>query len=349
MNSSRRHRSFYKSLPKIELHRHLEGSLRLETMIETAREYQIDVPYDDVDKLRGLVQVQSSDPFSHQNFLSKFQTLRLFYQSRDVIQRVAREAVEDAAADNIHYLELRFTPIALTRMKDFPIDDAMDWVIESCRQASQDYGVKTNLIASVNRHEGVELAEEVVHLAIDRKDSGIVAVDLAGDEANFPGEPFKGIYDEAAHEGLKVTIHAGEWGSAANVIEAIDILGANRIGHGVRVLEDDRAVAMAKEKGVSFEVCITSNYQSGVSPSLEGHPLPAMLSTGLDASINTDDPSLSQIDLSDEYEIACEDVGLELNVLRKTVLNAAHSAFLPRKESNALVELIEHEFSAEIK
>ncbi len=342
--SSHRQSAFYKSLPKVELHRHLEGSLRLSTMIATAKEFSLDLPYDDVDKLRALVQIQNGDPFTHKNFLSKFQTLRLFYQSPDVIRRIAREVVADAAADNIRYLEIRFTPVALTRIRDFPIAEAIDWVIDSVEGAAEEYGVKTRLIASVNRHESVELAEEVIRLAIDRKDNGIAAIDLAGDEANSPGSPFAGIFKEAKDSGMGVTIHAGEWGAAANITEAIEELGAGRIGHGVKVLEDERSLELAKQKRITFEVCVTSNYHSGITPSLAEHPLPHMLSAGLDVTVNTDDPGLSQIDLSDEYEVACEDLGLSLDTLKETVLDAARAAFLPEDERVSLVKSLEVEF-----
>lgn len=333
-----RHRVFYKSIPKVELHRHLEGSLRLSTMIEIAREFDLDVPYRDTEKLRAMLQVQEGDPFTHQNFLSKFQSLRLFYQTPEVIKRLTREVVADAAEDGIRYMELRFTPVALTRIKDFSLGDAMKWVIASTNEASEEYGIKTRLIASTNRHESVELASEVIHLAIDFKDGGIVGIDLAGDEANFPGEPFAPIIKEAKQAGLHVTIHAGEWGGADNVIEAIEKLGAERIGHGVRVMENPNAVALAREKQVTFEVCPTSNYQSGVVPSLNEHPLPQMIKEGLDATINTDDPSISQIELSDEYELACEGLGFTLPDLRESILDAARASFLDKVERKALVD-----------
>ena len=343
--SQRHHRVFYKSLPKVELHRHLEGSLRLSTMIEVARKYALDVPYDNTGLLRPLVQVQNGEPFTHQNFLSKFAKLRLFYQSKEVIQRFTREVIADAAADNIRYMELRFTPVALTRIRDFSMADAIDWVIESTQAAAKDYGVQTRLITSANKHESVELAEEVIDLSIQRAHQGIVAVDLAGAEAEFPGKPFAPHYQKAKAAGLHVTIHAGEWGSAHNVAEAINDLGAQRIGHGVRVMEDEDTIALAKEQQITFEVCPTSNYQSGVVPTIKDHPLKHMLDAGLAVTINTDDPAISQIDLSDEYELACEDLGFSPDQLRQSIRTAAKAAFLPDEERARLVALLDQEFA----
>lgn len=341
--STTRPRIYYKSLPKVELHRHLEGSLRLTTMIETAREFDLDIPYKEMDDFRPLVQVQDGEPFTFSNFLSKFQTLRLFYQSPEVINKIAHEVVADAAADNVRYLEIRFTPVALTRIRDFPLGEAMDWVISSAKRAAKEYGINTRLIASVNRHESPELAEEVIKLAIDRKRKGIVGIDLAGSEAEFSGEPFMGIFREAKEEGMKITIHAGEWSGAENVAEAINELGADRIGHGVRVVEDKDVVALAAERKIPFEVCVTSNHQSGSVTSLEEHPVVEMMDSGLNVTINTDDPSISQIDLSDEYELVCENQNMSIYQLQDSILAAARAAFLSKKAKGTLVKSIEEE------
>lgn len=175
-----RTKSFYQSLPKVELHRHLEGSLRLSTLLELAETHKLDLPISNPHLLRGMVQVQKDDPFTFQNFLSKFETLRLFYLSPEVIQRITIEAIEDAAQDNVRYMELRFTPVALSKAKNYPLGEVIDWVIESVGKAEEQYGITTRLIASVNRHESLELAEKVTELAIDRMGNGIVGLDLAG-------------------------------------------------------------------------------------------------------------------------------------------------------------------------
>lgn len=326
----------YRALPKVELHRHLEGSLRLETMIDIANQHGITVP-DDVLRLSNLVQVQTADKFTYQNFLAKFNTLRLFYRSPDVIHRITREAVEDAARDNVRYLELRFTPVALSRAERFPLQDVIDWVMTSAKDAARKYDVIVRLIASVNRHESPDLAEQVAWIAAAYIEDGIVALDLAGNEAEYPSHPFYGIFKEARQAGLHVTIHAGEWGPAVNVKEAIDELGAERIGHGVRVMEDRGIVAMVNERGTAFEVCVTSNYQSGVVRSLETHPLMSMLEAGVNVTINTDDPSISRITLSHEYYTACEDLQMPQNILRRRILAAAQAGFLAPKEKEKLV------------
>jgi len=343
MEYQNRQKEYYRSIPKVELHRHLEGSLRLSTMREIAQQYDLDLPYDDVPKFRSLVQVIEGEQFNFQNFLSKFTTLRNFYQSPEIIRQVTREAIADAALDNIRYMELRFTPVALTRIKEFPLSEAMDWVVETAKAVSKEYSITTRLIASVNRHESIELAEAVAELAVERIPRGIVGIDLAGSEAEFPGAEFEPVFRHAQESGLRVTIHAGEWGGPEMIDLAINTLRAERIGHGVRVLEDQNVVRLAREKQIAFEVCPTSNYQSGVVAALADHPLPQMLDAGLLCTLNTDDPGISRIDLSDEYEIGSKVLGLSEQELIELVLNAVHCSFLPGEEKILLKEKIQRE------
>ena len=335
---------FYKSLPKVELHRHLEGSLRLKTMLEIARAHGITVPVG-TGPLSNLVQIQASDPYTSQNFLAKFNTLRMFYRSPEVIHLVTREAVEDAAKDNVCYLELRFTPVALSYAGHFPLDEVMDWVCESASEAALEFAISVSLIASVNRHESLEQAEQVALLAATRIGSGILGLDLAGEETGFSAEPFVGVFKEAHQSGLKLTIHAGEWAGAANVREALETLNTDRIGHGVRVMEDTNTVALARERGTAFEVCVTSNYQTGLVRSFEEHPIMKMVNAGLNVTLGTDDPSISQITLTGEYHRICEELGMEHKILKERILTAAQASFLPEAERDRLVEQLQKELS----
>jgi adenosine deaminase len=293
-----------------------------------------------------MVQVQENDPLTFENFLSKFATLRLFYRSPEIIARITREAIADAAADNVRYMELRFTPVALSKSRGFPLAQVMDWVLEAARQADKEHGVTTGLIASVNRHEGVALAEQVAYLAAERKDRGIVGLDLAGLEPGFPAEPFASAFRMAQESGLHVTAHAGEWDGGENVAEAIQKLDARRIGHGIRALESPAALKLARQRGTAFEVCLTSNYQSGAVKQLESHPLARMLAEGLNVTINTDDPSISRITLSDEYRIFCETLGFPLETLRERILAAARASFLPESGREQLAQALEREYDS---
>ena len=327
-------------LPKAELHRHLEGSLRIETMLDIARMHGLTVPIS-ILRLAGLVQIGDDEPYNFSNFLDKFKTLRLFYRSPEVIDRVTREAVEDAARDNVRYMELRFTPVALSRAESFPIKNVMDWVCDSANKTAEKFGITVKLIASVNRHEHPRLAQQVASLAARYQDKGIVGLDIAGNEAEFSSKPFAPYFREAKEAGLKITAHAGEWAGAENVREAIEVLGADRIGHGVRIMEDENVIALAKELGTVFEVCVTSNHQSGVTPELKKHPLPQMIEAGLITTINTDDPSISRISLSGEFQMANEQLGLSMVQLKEQTMNAINAAFVSDAEREKLIKEFE--------
>lgn len=341
--SPTKNHEWFRKMPKIELHRHLEGSLRYETLVDIARIHGMTLPIQT--NFQRLVQVQLNDPLTFENFLSKFQTLRHFYKTPEVIRRVAYEAVEDAANDNIHYMELRFTPIALSRVEGFAVTDVLDWVTESVRDASEKMGVKTNLIVSVNRHEAVEEAENVLKQALDYRDKGVVGVDLAGNEAEFSAMPFQSLFKDAQKEGIKITMHAGEWSGADNVYEAISELNVDRIGHGVRVMESESAVKLAVDTQTPFEVCVTSNVQSGVFGSLEDHTVKAMIDAGLFVTVNTDDPGISQITLSDEYQMLNAEFGFSIERLFFLSNAAIQAAFISNKEKESLLKKFKAEFS----
>ena len=332
----------YQKLPKVELHRHLEGSIRLSTMLEVSQHYGLSLPSDPVE-LSRLVQVQKDDPINAESFLSKFVNIRRFFCAPEVIERIMFEAVEDAARDNIRYMELRFTPVALGRIKQFALSDVMDWACTAISAASIKHSVTVRLIASVNRHEAVELAEQVASLAVERMHKGIVGIDLAGNEEKFAAQPFLPVFKEARRSGLNIALHAGEWSGPENVRDAIEQFGATRIGHGVRTVEDEAITRLARERGITFEVCVTSNYQTGVCPSIAAHPFRRMLDQKLNATLNTDDPSLSQITLSDEYRTASEQLNIAPDQLRNCILAAAQAAFLPEAEKAGLVSSLKAE------
>ncbi len=324
-------------LPKIDLHRHLEGSLRLSSLFEIAQTYDLDLPAGRLDDLRPYVQI-GADDHTFRNFLDKFNVLRRFYQSPEIIRRLTYEAVEDAARDNVRYLELRFTPPALAKSRNYPLDEVTEWVIAAVDQACHDHpGILAQLIVSLNRHEPVELAEQVTQIAIDRQQRGIVGLDLAGDEVNYSAEPFRGVFRAARQAGLGVVAHAGEWTGPDTVRDAIENLGVQRVGHGVRVVEDLAVAALARERNVVFEVCVTSNWQSGVIQRLAEHPLRRMMALGLVTTLNTDDPQVSAITLTDEYTAAAKQLGLSLAEVKQLVLNAAQHALLPPAARAALV------------
>lgn len=338
-------REYLAMMPKIELHRHLEGSVRLSTLVDIGRQYDIPVPLADPEQLRPLVQMTAADPWTVERFLSKFAVLRHFFRSAEVVQRITAEAIADAAAENVRYLELRFTPAALASQTRASLHEVTGWVVESARHAARKHRIKVRLIVSINRHESLSLGKQALQAALDFRTQGVVGFDLAGNEHIFPARPFADLFQEAKQSGLGLTVHAGEWSGANNVREAIVDLGADRIGHGVRIVENSSVVGLAQEHGTVFEVCPTSNLQTGSVRHLCHHPVIDLHFLGLPLTINTDDPAISNISLTDEYLAVVRSLGLSVADLRRSVLLAARSAFLPPEEQQQLVASLRRELA----
>ncbi|NWF70212.1 MAG: adenosine deaminase [Chloroflexi bacterium] len=327
------------ALPKIDLHRHLEGSVRLETLIDIAQQYGIQMPDYNVEQLRPFVQMTPEQPHDMPTFMAKFITLRQFYRSPQVIRRVVHEAVEDAARDNIRYLELRFTPQALTNIIGCGHSEVVGWVCETAHYAAKENDIDVGLIVSMNRHEGTTIGEKILQAALDHRSDGVVALDLAGRESpEYPAAPFRYIFHRAKEAGLGVTVHAGEWLGSESMYDALLSLRADRIGHGVRSLEDPRLMEALVKRQITLEVCPTSNWHSGVVSSLKAHPLPELYRQQIRTTLNTDDPLVSNITLSDEIMVTLESMQMTLDDVKQQMLTAASAAFLPPAARAALVE-----------
>jgi len=330
----------FQGLPKVELHRHLEGSIRLETVAAIAQQYALDLPTDPA-RLRSLVQYTATSPRTAAHFLSKFNVLRQIYTSEAVIRRVTEEAIEDAYTDGIHHLDLRFSPRALSRTKAFSFYDVIQWVGETVAASRARLDMSIALIIGLNRHESLGDATQILKAVLPQLDFGIRALDLSGREEGYPAAPFAPTFAEARANGLDVTIHAGEWTGASNIREAITTYGCTRIGHGVRVFEDAYTVDLAREHGVTFEVCPTSNLLSGVVRTLADHPLRAMLDAGLKVTINTDDPAICATTLSDEYRLMIEALQISVEQIREMNIHALNAAYMDVPTRAGLQSLID--------
>lgn len=329
------------SLPKVELHRHLEGSLRLETLLEVARDYDLDLPSNDLETLRPYVQVIKGDSPDFVAYLEKFKWLRRFYVSPDLIARIVSECIADAAADNIKYLELRFNPVALSKLRSFSLEQVVLWVAEAAKQAQRAHDIKVKLILQIGRDESIATARRIAEIAVAAQGQGVVGLDLAGDELAYPATPFTEVFRWAKERGLHITIHAGEVGPAANIREAVEQIGAERIGHGLRAVEDPTLVLLLAERGITLEMCPTSNLHTGAIAALSDYPLRYYLERNVRVTINTDDPGISNTSLTDEYMLAIQHLGIDFPTICQTILYAAAATFLPESERLEMVAWFE--------
>jgi len=268
-------------------------------------------------------------------FIAKMLWATRVLADADACRRITRENVEDAHREGIDYLELRFSPFFMAEPHALDPERVVAAVIEGAAEGSAATGVKVNLIGILSRTYGAETAhKELAALLAHRKD--LVALDLAGDEANFPAPLFVEHFRKGRDAGWRITVHAGEAGGSQSVWDAIRLLGAERIGHGVRAVEDPTLMDYLAENRIPIETNLTSNVHTSTVPDLASHPLREMLARGLLASINTDDPGVSAIDLKHEFEIAAPAAGLSREQIRQAQVNALETAFLSVEEKAAI-------------
>lgn len=324
------------SLPLVDLHRHLDGSIRLGTILELADKHGVRLPGNTIETLRPHVQIQGAvqDLIA---FLERLDWMVGVLGDADACRRVARENVEDARREGLAYLELRFSPYFMARAHDLDQREVVAAIIDGVREGCRATGVRVKLIGILSRTFGPEsCARELDALLAHRE--AIVALDLAGDEKNWPAELFIGHFKRGRDAGWAITVHAGEAGGAASVWAALRELGATRIGHGVRAIDDPQLLDYLAEKRIGLEVSLTSNLQTATVPTLAAHPLKQFLERGLLATINTDDPGVSAIDLRHELEVAAPAAGLTPAQIEQAQRNAIEIAFLTPDERRALLQ-----------
>lgn len=322
--------------PVVELHRHLDGNLRIETVLDLARRHGVELPASTAEELRPHVQVIDPTP-DLLGFLAKFDVLRRVMVDLDAVARIARENVEDAAAEGIDHIELRFSPAFIGDYYELPPQAVAEKICATVAETAARLPVTVKLIGIVSRTYGPERAWVEVEAALACRAGGIVALDLAGDELGYPGELFVEHFRRAREGGLRVIAHAGEAAGADSVRQALDDLGAERIGHGVRAVEDPALLERLAAERVPLEVCPTSNVQTSTVASYGAHPLGRLLAHGIVATLNTDDPSISGIDLPHEYRVARDELGLGAAELATLQRNALAAAFLDDAERAELL------------
>lgn len=324
-----------RGLPLCDLHRHLDGSLRLHTILELADQHGIALPARTVEELRPHVQVTGAES-GLMEFIAKFRYLSAVLADTDACQRIARECVEDALREGIDYIELRFSPWFMAQAHQLDPAEVVGAVIDGARAGAQATGVTTRLIGILSRTYGPEVcAAELDALLLHRQ--GLTGMDLAGDEKGFPATLFIAHFERARAAGLRITVHAGEADGPHSVWSAIEDLGAERIGHGIRSVEDPHLMDYLAEQGIGLEVCLTSNVQTSSVSSLASHPAQRILQHGVKMNLNTDDPGISGSDLPHEYEWAAPRAGLSRKMTRTAQANALDMAFLDDSEKKALL------------
>ena len=322
------------TLPLCELHRHLDGSIRLETILELADQHGIKLPAHDAEGLAPYVHIDESAP-GLMAFIDRFEHMTAVLVDADACRRVAYENVEDAKREGIDYIELRYSPWFMAETHAMDPAEVMEACADGVRAAERDTGVRANIIGILSRTYGTGICMKELDAILAHRDH-IVAVDLAGDEARFPAHLFKEHFKKVRDAGLHVTIHAGEADGPQSVWSAIRDLGAERIGHGFRAIEDPALVAYLVEQDIGLESCPTSNLHISAVENYASHPIRQLADHGVKFCLNTDDPGISAIDIAHEYEIAAPAVGLTDEQIHQSQLDGLDMAFLSKAEKAEL-------------
>lgn len=333
-------KNILRKLPKIELHCHLDGSVRPKTMYELLQHEDEEIEKMGFGKFKKLIRVEKDCP-SLNDYLKKFSYPLKVMQNRENIERITYELMEDLSRQNVKYVEIRFAPF-LSMEGGLNFDEVVESVLEGMNRGKKDFGIRANGILISMRHDEEEKSLEVVKQGEKYIGKGIVAVDLAGSE-DFPPEIHKEAFQLAHKLGYHITVHAGETGISENIVKSIELLKAERIGHGIAAAKDPKVMKLIKEKEVFLEMCPISNLQTKAINNIEDYPIMDFMNKGLKVTVNTDNTTVSNTTLEREYELLIDKLNFTLEDIVVLVLNSVEAAFINKKEKEILSEIIKKE------
>lgn len=314
-----------KNLSLVDLHRHLDGNIPPKLIWQLAHEYSIELPISSESELikHVVIQDKTSDLLS---FLQKLNYGVSVLATPEACYKVAYENVLMAKMEGIDYAELRFSPLFMAKAFNLPLHAVVEAVVEGVKAGNAVHKTQYQLIGILSRTFGIEACHLELASILAYSDH-IIAIDLAGDEVNHPAHMFVEHFKLARNAGLQVTVHAGEAAGPESVWDAIKLLGAQRIGHGVAIAQDRKLIDFMFKHDIGIESCLTSNYQTGTWVDIKNHPIRTFLESGLSVSLNTDDPGVSDIDIKHEYSIASNTVSLTLQQIKQIQLNGRNQQF----------------------
>ena len=328
--------------PKAELHVHLDGCLRPQTMLELAREQGIALPADTPDALARALSVKHARNL--EEYLTRYQITLSVMQTEAALERIAYEFVQDVAAEHVRYVEPRYSP--LLHQPALTLAQAIEAPLRGFRRAERETGTKVGVIVCGIRTMPPARSLELAHAAADYRGEGVVAFDLAGAERGHPAADHREAFAYAATHAMACTCHAGEGDGADSIRQALHVCGAQRIGHGTRLAEDPALLEEVVARAVPLEMCLTSNVHTHVVESVARHPLRRYLEQGVRVTLNTDGRLMDGITLTDEYYAAHAALGLTPEQLARIVVHGCEAAFLPEPEKVALIARVQTELEA---
>ncbi len=327
-------RELIREIPKTELHVHLDGSLRPETIQDLATTYDVELPCPGIDELADYLLVR--DAANLEDYLARFEVTLSVMQHSDALERIAYELCEDAAAENVRYMEIRYSPILHTRT-GLPLPETVDAPLRGIQAAEEKLGIRAALIISGIRNMSLDASRDLADLAVAYKDRGVVGFDLAGAEYNYPAKKHKNAFYTVRNANISATIHAGEAYGPESIHQAIHYCGAHRIGHGTRLFEDPDLMQYVNDHRIPLEICLTSNVQTKAVADFASHPVRQYYDSGLVVSLHTDNRLMSGTTVTEEYARAVEHLGFGLDDVGQMILNGFRSSFLHQDEKGELL------------
>ncbi|MCK6621540.1 MAG: adenosine deaminase [Calditrichaceae bacterium] len=328
-------------LPKTDLHVHLDGCLRIPTLIDLAKKQNVELPTTDPEKLAGVV-MSGKQCKNLGEYLRGFDITLSVMQEPEALYRIAYELAEDAAGENVWYMEVRYSPILHTQ-KGLKLSTIVESVIEGLREAEKKFNIKTGVIICGMRNINPETSMILAELSVAYKNKGVVAFDLAGQEENNPAKHHKEAFYLIRNNNINTTIHAGEAYGAESIHQAIHYCGAHRIGHGTRLYEDGDLLNYVNDHRIPLEICLLSNIQTGAASSFEKHPLRFYYDYGLRVCINTDNRLISDTTVTNELYLAAKHLNFNLDDIKSIVLDGFKSAFLPNRAKSIMLNMVNDE------
>lgn len=315
----------FKELPKVELHCHLDGCLRTKTVIELAKKENVEMESLDYEKVEEMLVVPEYCT-SLDLYLRRFDLPGLLMQNKENLKRISYELIEDVNRENVKYIEIRFAPLFHVA-RGLSVKEVIEALLEGLREGEKDFGVKSNLIICVMRHHDLESGYKLIEECKEFVGKGVVAVDLAGGEVEGFAPKYEDMFKKAREYGFRVTVHAGETGFSQNVIDAITLLGAERIGHAVAIQNDEIAYTLVKDNNITLEMCPKSNLDTKAVTSYKTHPLRRFLNDGLEVNLSTDNRTVSNIDLTTECINLNTADKISFDDYKKMYLNSVRGSF----------------------
>jgi len=336
-----------RALPKTDLHCHLDGSMRVKTILELAEKQKVRLPADTVEGLAKAIHMGEQCK-SLEEYLVAFDVTLSVLQTEESLYRAAYELAVDAAAENVRYLEVRYSP-ALHQQRGLKMTTVIDAVLEGLRVAKRETGIKTGVIVCGIRHINPQTSVRLAELSVAYKNRGVIGFDLAGAEASFPAKDHKDAFQLILKNNVNCTAHAGEAYGPESIGQAIHYLGAHRIGHGTRLREDGDLLNYINDHRIPLEVCLSSNVQTGAVSDLASHPLRFYFDYGLRVTINTDNRLITDTTVTKELWLAHHELGIPLEDLCTIIVSGFKSAFLPFREKQDLLRSVNQEIQTTLE